>query len=89
LTLILDLPPESGLERAALRRGATAIDRFEREDLAFHQTLREAFLAIARAEPERCVVIDAGPSEREVGEAIWAAARRRFASLLGPRDAVS
>ena len=90
LTLILDLPPEHGLERAPRFGGkARASDRFEREGLAFHQTLREAFLAIARAEPERCVAIDASRSEREVGEAIWAAVSRRFASLIGPTGAVS
>jgi dTMP kinase len=88
LTLILDLPPELGLARAALRRKGAASDRFEREDLAFHQTLREAFLAIARAEPERCVVIDANRSEREVGEAIWAEVGLRFASRLGPTGVV-
>jgi dTMP kinase len=89
LTLILDLPPEHGLARAAVRRQGAASDRFERESLAFHQTLREAFLAIARAEPERCEVIDASRSEHEVGEAIWAAVGRRFASLIGPTGAVS
>jgi dTMP kinase len=89
LTLVLDLPPERGLARAALRRGGAGSDRFEREGLAFHQTLREAFLSIAQAEPERCVVIDASGSEREVGDAIWAAVSRRFASLIGPTGAVS
>ena len=88
LTLILDLPPERGLARAALRRGAAGSDRFEREGLAFHQTLREAFLSIAQAEPERCVVIEASGSEREVGDAIWAAVSRRFATLIGPTGAV-
>ncbi len=72
LTLILDLPPEIGLERAAQRRGAgRASDRFEGEGLAFHEALRKAYLAIAAAEPERCVVVDAAQSEGEVAQAIW------------------
>jgi dTMP kinase len=79
LTLILDLAPEQGLVRAALRRDAgEAADRFEREGLAFHHALREAFLAIARAEPERCVVVDASRDEATVAEAIWDAVRARL-----------
>ena len=46
LTLILDLPAAEGLARAAARRGAgEAADRFEREDLEFHESLRAAFLS--------------------------------------------
>jgi dTMP kinase len=63
LTLILDLDPELGLRRAGERRGAGAVDRFEREALSIHRRRRKAFLDIARNEPERCVVIDA---ERDV-----------------------
>ena len=72
LTLILDLPPEIGLERAARRRqGRGRPDRFESQGLAFHQTLRRAFLDVAAAEPGRCAVIDAGGSKDEVAAAIW------------------
>jgi dTMP kinase len=83
LTLMLDLPPEKGLARAAARRGEDeAPDRFEREDIAFHQTLRQAFLAIARAEPRRCAVIDADRPPPEVAQAIWARVRERLGSAL-------
>ncbi len=72
LTLILDLPPEIGLERAARRRqGRGHPDRFESQGLAFHKTLRRAFLDVAAAEPGRCAVIDAGGSKDEVAAAIW------------------
>lgn len=74
LTLILDLDPAEGLARAAARRGSGAADRFERETLAIHQRRREAFLAIARAEPERCVVIDASASPAAVENAVARAA---------------
>ena len=57
--LILDVPVEVGLERVKRRRGDAAPDRFEAEDVGFHQKLREAFLALAADEPQRCVVIDA------------------------------
>ncbi len=79
LTLILDLPPEIGLARAAARRGAAqASDRFEGEGLAFHEALRKAYLAIAAAEPERCVLVDADHSEEEVAQAIWDAVSYRL-----------
>jgi dTMP kinase len=83
LTLILDLAPEQGLARAARRRAAGEdADRFEREDLGFHRALREAFLAIARAEPERCVVIDASHDEATVARAISDAVRARLGRYL-------
>jgi dTMP kinase len=83
LTLVLDLPAEKGLARAAARRGGEASpDRFEREGLAFHETLRQAFLDIARAEPVRCAVIDADRPPEAVAEAIWACARERLADAL-------
>ncbi len=79
LTLILDLPPEVGLKRAAERRpGGAPADRFESEGLVFHATLRRAFLDIAAAEPGRCVVVDAGGSEDEVAAAIWSAVEARL-----------
>jgi dTMP kinase len=79
LTLILDLPPEIGLKRAAERRqGRGRADRFESEGLPFHQTLRRAFLEIAAAEPRRCAVIDADRSEEAVAAAIWSAVEERL-----------
>jgi dTMP kinase len=78
LTLVLDVPAQAGLERAATRRGSEAADRFEAEGLAFHETLRRAFLDIAAAEPQRCAVIDATRSEDEVGAAIWSVVEGRL-----------
>lgn len=83
LTLILDLPAADGLARAAARRGqGREADRFESESLAFHETLRQAYLSIARGEPERCAVVDAGAGEDEVAEAIWAVVCARLAGAL-------
>jgi len=83
LTLVLDLPPEKGLARAAARRGAdSGADRFESEGLEFHRTLREAFLGLARAEPQRCVVIDASADEATVAETVWTAVRQRLGAFL-------
>jgi len=76
LTLVLDLPVETGLARAASRSGDE--NRFEKFDAAFHERLRQAFLDIAKRAPDRCTVIDASGTEDEVAEAILAAAARRF-----------
>jgi dTMP kinase len=82
LTLVFDLPVEVGLERALGRDSFAA--RFESKGQAFHQRLREHFLAIARAEPDRCVVIDAAARPEAVAEAVWAALNGKFAELQGP-----
>ncbi|ACK49515.1 dTMP kinase [Methylocella silvestris BL2] len=79
LTLILDLPPGEGLRRAAARRkDADGVDRFEGEDLRFHEAIRAAFLTIAADNPQRCVVVDASASEVEVAAAIWTAVSDRL-----------
>jgi dTMP kinase len=76
LTLIFDMPVAVGLERAHARAGSEM--RFESKGLAFHERLREGFLAVARAEPERCAVIDARGSLDEVEQAVWAAVESRL-----------
>jgi dTMP kinase len=77
LTLIFDVPVKTGLARAAARPGAEM--RFESKGLAFHERLRAAFLAIAKAEPERCVVVPADDGLEAVEAAVWAAVRQRLA----------
>ena len=78
LTIILDVPVEVGLKRAAARRGSGAPDRFEAEDVKFHQALRDAYREIASAEPERCVIIDANADVDTVAGKVWTALRDRF-----------
>lgn len=79
LTLILDLDPDIGLARAAKRRSpGESVDRFESETLAFHRKLREAYLDIARREPQRCVVLDASLPPAELADAAWAAVSGRL-----------
>lgn len=79
LTLILDLDPDIGLARAAKRRSpGESVDRFESETLAFHRKLREAYLDIARREPQRCVVLDASLPPDELADAAWAAVSGRL-----------
>lgn len=57
ITFLMDLPAEAALARLAGR--GEAVDRMEREALPFHRAVREAYLEIARREPERVVVLDA------------------------------
>jgi dTMP kinase len=59
-TLLIDLDPALGLERARGRNRKAALDegRFEAEDLEFHRRVRAGYLALAQAEPERFRVID-------------------------------
>ncbi|MBF0214257.1 MAG: dTMP kinase, partial [Magnetococcales bacterium] len=56
--LLLDLPPEVGLARARARAGGGEASRFEQELLSFHRRVRQGFLELAQAEPERIRVID-------------------------------
>jgi dTMP kinase len=78
LTIVLDAPPALALARSqGARHGET---RYEAMTMAFHERVRAAFLAIAAAEPGRCVVIDAA----QPVEAVHAAARAAIAQRLGP-----
>lgn len=77
LTLVLDLPVEKGLARAAGRGEGEG--RFEAKGVAFHARLREAFLALARVEADRCCVIDASQSPQAVEAAVWRAVEARLA----------
>ena len=76
LTLILDLDVATGLARANTRAGTE--NRFEKFGPEFHEKLRQAFLDIARRNPDRCKVIDAGGTQDQVAEQILAAVTRRF-----------
>jgi dTMP kinase len=76
LTVSLDLPAEHGLARAAKRaHGGT---RYESMGLEFHRRLREAFLDIAKREPDRCVVIDATQIKDKVHQDILHVLRERL-----------
>ena len=76
LTLVFDLPPEIGLERAFGRDMFEV--RFETKDFDFHTRLRAAYLAIAHDEPGRCVIIDASGTEDEVAALVWRAVTDRL-----------
>lgn len=82
MTLILDIDPEIGMKRANSRRtGKEKPDRFEKQQMDDHVRRREAFLEIARREPERCVIIDAKGTQKQVAGRIW----RALNPLVGKR----
>lgn len=85
MTLILDMDPALAFERVAQRTLENGIpatgDRFEKENLDWHRRLRDAFLAIAAREPDRCVVINADQSEDRLEDEIWTAIVARFPQL--------
>lgn len=75
LTLMLDLPVEKGLARAAERGGE---NRYERMGSAFHERLRLAFLDIAAGDPGRCVVVDADDDVDAITDRIAAVVAERL-----------
>ena len=81
LTVILDLPVEIGLARAAARSPA---DRFERLDRDFHEKLRQGFRQIAAEHPARCILIDASGDPRTVHLAVVAAVEQRLGAAVAP-----
>jgi dTMP kinase len=82
LTLLLDIDAAAGLARARGRnnsRGLEAEARFENEEIAFHERVRQGYLALAKQEPERIRVVDASPAPDRIEMEI----RKIIAAVLG------
>jgi len=75
LIIFLDISPEQGLARKQSLK-----DRFELEDLSFHRRVREGYVKMAAAEPDRWLVIDAFLPKGKIAEIIWG----RVSQLLSP-----
>jgi dTMP kinase len=84
LTVLLDIPPEEGLARLVPprplgleepapsgRAGSESREKFEAEALAFHRRVRQGYLALARAEPSRWLVLDARLPQDQLTARIW------------------
>jgi dTMP kinase len=78
LTILLDLPSEAGFAR----KKSGEKDRFEREEAAFHEKIRQGYLKLASEEPQRWFVVDASQDKAKIAEIIW----QRVSQLL-PRRA--
>lgn len=79
LTILLDVPAEAGLERVTRRTPNGERDRIESETLDFHRRLRDGYLTIARAEPDRFAIV--GTLDRtpeETAATVWDIVRQRF-----------
>jgi dTMP kinase len=77
LTLLYDLDPREGLERTR-RRDAGEPSRFDSAPVEFHDRVREAFLEIARREPDRIVIIPATGEASEIAARTWDVVSARF-----------
>jgi dTMP kinase len=66
LVIFLDIPPKQGLARKRNLK-----DRFELEDLSFHQRVRSGYVKLAAADPDHWLVIDASLPKEEVAGIIW------------------
>ena len=67
LTILLDIPIQQGLDR----KQAKMKDRFETEESAFHNNVRDGYIRLATEEPERWLIIDATLTKEEIGKTIW------------------
>jgi len=76
LTLLFDVPPELGLARRA--RAAGTPNRLDLESAAFHARVRARYLELARAEPQRWVVLDASRDPDTLEADVWAAVSARL-----------
>lgn len=84
LTIVLDLDVAAGMARVRARsaREERELDRIEREAISFHERVRDGFLTVADAEPDRFVVIDAMRTVEEIAEVIWASVCDRLGDRL-------
>ena len=90
LTILLDLPVELGLGRKRAQGDDGAEwTRFEAETLAFHERVREGYRALAAADPERWVVLDARRAPADLHQDIWQAVSARLAEPPDPRAPAS
>lgn len=80
ITVLLDLDPEEGLRRTAANG---QLDRLERADLRFHRKVRQGFLELAKAEPDRFLVVDATQSPEWIHEFVLAAVTGTLEGLDG------
>ena len=82
ITILFDLPPETGLTRAWKRirsNGADGADhRFEAENLSFHNRVRQGYLEISQREPERFLIVNAAGSEEAVKAELLASIANRI-----------
>lgn len=75
MTLLLDVPVEVGLARKSAQGGS---NRFEAEAVAFHERIRAAYHALAKADPTRWHCFDGGEAPDQIANTIWSAVSARM-----------
>jgi len=87
LTILIDMDPELAFERVHKRSAEDGLnlppDRYEKEDLEWHRRLRRNFLDIARANPDRFIVVDGNVTANQMETDIWKQVQDRFEQLSG------
>jgi dTMP kinase len=78
LTVVIDVPTEVSLARVR-ERSAGRPDRIEREDAAFFQKVRDAYLQLGRDNPKRVIVVDGTQTPDTIDRQIWAEVQQRLA----------
>lgn len=78
LTVVIDVPTEVSLARVR-ERSAGRPDRIEREDAAFFQKVRDAYLQLGRDDPKRVIVVDGTQTPDSIDRQIWAEVQQRLA----------
>jgi dTMP kinase len=91
LTILIDVPATVGLARAKNRRAGKDADRFEAESAEFHESLRNAYRALAEAEPKRIAMLDGRAPQEVVAERVWSIVVQRLdpAAAIAEEPAVS
>jgi dTMP kinase len=76
VTVVIDLDAELGLQRVR-HRANDMPDRMEKENIEFYQKVRNGYLMLAKAMPERFIVVDGELPAQELEETIWKQLRKR------------
>ncbi len=99
LVILLDLPPECGLQRLSRpsvnqqlgldlspesERPTGPLDSIEQERREFHRRVREGYLELARSDPERWLVLDASAPAAKLSDLVW----DRVSELIGPQATI-
>ena len=77
LTIVLDIPAEESRLRVQ-RRINSVPDRIENESIKFYSAVREGYLCLAKAFPERLILIDGSQPLQSVADSIWSVVEKRF-----------
>ena len=82
VTLYIDVPAEVGIQRIHANLDEREYNRLDQEKLAFHEKVRAGYLQLAKANPERIVVVDGTMNREEVAEACYHIIKNRYPSYF-------